>query len=351
MTEVKTESLKTDLKFPSFSVVYETENLASVELENIYHSLASLAAQDISPEQANEILIIDSGHAPPKAIEQLCSMYPWITVRQVPGIGYHEAKMMGATLTTGEILLMCDSDCVYESGWLRNMLTPFAQNPDIDIVGGETSTPVRNPYELAIAINFFFPRFSRQKELYESNDYYLNNVAFRRDFLLQHPLPCNLPLYRGNCHLHGYYLQKLQGVKIWRHPQARATHEPPQISLTFFWRYLLYGHDQVVKKRLKLLLKEDQDLSGYSKLSVDLNQTSFQKICSIASEFVWTFNPRRRKRRIMSVLREDPSRLISFPISFLIILWFDLLYLIGSTITYCLESDLLLDLYNQAEID
>jgi hypothetical protein len=107
MTHLKNAQLQqeTETKFPSFSIVYETENLESVELENIYRSLSSLAAQDISPAQANEFLIIDSGDAPAEVIEQLCSMYPWITVRRVPEIGYYEAKMMGATLVTGEIIV------------------------------------------------------------------------------------------------------------------------------------------------------------------------------------------------------------------------------------------------------
>jgi glycosyltransferase involved in cell wall biosynthesis len=347
MTDLKDAQLQqeAETKFPSFSIVYETENLESVELENIYRSLSSLAAQDISPAQANEFLIIDSGDAPAEVIEQLCSRYSWITVRRVPEIGYYEAKMMGASLVTGEIIVYCDSDCVYEPNWLRNMLSLFLQNSEINIVAGETSTPVRNPYELAIAMHYFFPRFSDQKHPYESQHYFLNNVAFRRDFLLQHPIPCELPLYRGNCLLHAYSLCNLQGYKIWIHPQARATHEPPTMSFAF-WRYLLRGRDRVLREHIKLHLTENPALTDYFKLSVDLNLTPYQRIRALASTVL------RAKlfqmNKIVAVLRQEPRRIVFFLIAVPIMVCFELLYTLGSGITY-FQPNLLLKLYKEAE--
>jgi hypothetical protein len=78
---------------PSFSVVFETENLLSVELENIYHSLVSLEQQDIPITQANEFFIVDGSYAPQEIIDEISFKYPWINIKQIPGIGYHEAKM------------------------------------------------------------------------------------------------------------------------------------------------------------------------------------------------------------------------------------------------------------------
>jgi glycosyltransferase involved in cell wall biosynthesis len=347
MTHLKNAQLQqeTKTKFPSFSIVYETENLESVELENIYRSLSSLAAQDISPAQANEFLIIDSGDAPAEVIEQLCSMYPWITVRRVPEIDYHEAKMMGATLVTGEIIVFCDSDCVYEPNWLRNMLSLFLQNSEINIVAGETSTPVRNPYELAIAMHYFFSRFSGREHPYESKSYFLNSVAFRRNFLLQNPLPMGLPLYRANCYVHAYFLCNLQGYTIWKHPQARATHEPPTMSFAF-WRYLLRGSDRVLRERINSQLAECPDITAYSKISPNINFSLYQKIRGVASTIRWA-KP-FKWQQIIEVLREEPRRLFFFPIAVLIILWFELLYTIGSAITY-FKPGWLLNHYREKE--
>jgi glycosyltransferase involved in cell wall biosynthesis len=340
MTYFVEELLKqeTESIFPSFSIVYETENLSSVELENIYRSLASLATQDISPAQANEFLIVDGGYAPAEVIEELSSKYPWINVKQVPGISYHEAKMKGATLATGEIVVFCDSDCVYEPNWLRNMLTLF-QNREINIVAGETSTVIRNPYELAVAMNYLFSRFSNREHPYKSDHYFLNGVAFRRNFLLQNPIPCDLPLYRGHCKVHTYSLCYLQGHAIWKHPKAKAIHEPPTMSF-ISWRYLLMGHDNLVGNRVKRLLGKNQN----NTFLADVNQTPAKKFRAFVSKILAPFKP----KQALEVLREDPRRILMLPIAIPIVLWFRLLFSLGRLITY-FQSDWLLQRYYQAE--
>ncbi|MFQ4140944.1 glycosyltransferase family A protein [Chlorogloeopsis sp. ULAP02] len=337
------QSIETNL--PSFSIVFETENLASVELDNIYRSLASIAAQDISPEQANEFLIIDGGYAPQEVIDKICSKYPWISVQKAPGLGYYEAKMLGATLATGDIIVYCDSDCVYVSNWLRNILTTFLQSSDINVVAGETSTPVRNAYELAIAIHYFFPRFSDQQEPYISDYYFLNAVAFRRDFILQYPIPTNLPLYRGNCDIHCYYFHSLLGNKIWKHPKAQATHEPPTLSFCI-WRYLLMGRDRVLKEHIKYLLTKNSDWTDYAQLSTDLNWTLPQKIKGIISiiKLIKPFD----HEKILAVLQEDKSRSFFLPLAVPIVLFLESILTIGSIVTY-LKSDFLLRVYSQSE--
>jgi glycosyltransferase involved in cell wall biosynthesis len=338
-------ALPTQTKIPSFSIVFETENLASVELENIYRSIASIAAQDISPEQANEFLIIDGGYAPQEVIDEICSKYPWITVQKAPGLGYYEAKMLGANLATGEIIVYCDSDCVYVSNWLRNILTTFLQSADINVVAGETSTPVRNVYELAIAMHYFFPRFSYQEEPYISGYYFLNAVAFRRDFLLQYPIPTNLPLYRGNCDIHCHSFYDVNANKIWKHPKAQAIHEPPTSSFCI-WRYLLMGRDHVLKERIKHLLTENQEKNDYLQLTADLNWTLSQRIKGIIST-IMQIKPFDNEK-IHAVLQEDKSRSILLPLAVPIVLWFELLFAIGSIITY-INRDFLLRIYYKSE--
>ncbi|ERT04737.1 glycosyl transferase 2 family protein [Lyngbya aestuarii BL J] len=338
--------LNTELQLPSFSIVYETENLSSVELENIYRSLASIATQEISPSQANEFLIIDGGNAPPEIIEQLSAKYPWITVKSEPGIGYHEAKLLGAELATGEIVIYMDSDCEYEPQWLTSILTTLSQNPDVEVIGGETSTPIRNPYELAVAIHYFFPRLTKQEEPYISNHYYLNGVAFRREFLLQTPFPTNLPTYRGNCILHIYYLCKLKGKQVWQHPQARATHEPPTPSF-IFWRYLLKGRDKTLRELIRPRLKAGVDIKDSSQLSTDINYTLEQKARGIARTII-KIKP-FRFQKLGSVLSQDSSYLLMLPLALPIVLWFELLFVSGSIISY-FNPDLLLKLYQEKEL-
>jgi glycosyltransferase involved in cell wall biosynthesis len=330
---------------PSFSLIFETENLSSVELENIYKSLASLAEQSISVAKANEFLIIDGDYAPPEVIEELGLKYPWIIVKKFPGIRYYEAKMKGAELATGEIVIYCDSDCIYDKNWLSNILSKFAEKPDINAIAGETATPIRNSYELAIALHYFFPRFSQKTQPYLSNHYFLNNVAFRRDFLLQNPIPTQLPMYRSNCLLHAYYLTCLKGYEIWKDPEVRAIHEPP--SLNFIaWRSLLRGRDRVWRDIIKSRLIENPDITKGSDLSAETHLNLLQKTSAIISTLFKT--KIAKSWQIRSVIQEDIRHLVLFPLTIPYILWFEFLYFLGSAITY-FEPNLILNLYEKSE--
>lgn len=329
---------------PSFSIVYETENLSSVELENIYRSLASLSQQEISPEIANEFLIINAGSAPEEVINEICAKYPWVTVKQVSNVGYQEAKMFGASIATGEVVVFCDSDCEYSPNWMKDVLSLFAKDENINVVAGETSTPIRNPYELAVAIHYFFPRFTNRGKPYVANHYFFNGVAFRRNFLLENPVPINLPLYRNYCFLHIHLLCKVKGYEIWKHPMAKNVHEPPTPSF-IFWRYLLMGRDSILRNHLKGVLTENPDKTDFS----NYPETKFTAVQRINGIITAILNFKLLKRQqIRAVLKEDPKRRLILPLALFIAIWFELLFLTGKIITY-IQPNLVLKLYGGVE--
>ncbi|KAM3097742.1 glycosyltransferase [Phormidesmis sp. 146-35] len=234
----------------SFSIILETENLANADFNGLVKSIESLAQQDPPPTCANEVLLIDSGDTPTELLDRLCQQYAWIKVHEAPpGTGYYASKMLGATLATGDIIVYYDSDCIYEPTWLRTMLTSFSHASAPQIIAGETTTRGVGPYETAMSMTYIFPQYSGQKTLIPSSQYFLNNVAFRRSFLLANPIPTDLPLYRGNCVIHAQELSE-KAYTIWRQPQARATHAPPNGLSHFFWRFLLIGHDYYWQKRI-----------------------------------------------------------------------------------------------------
>ncbi|OUC14324.1 MAG: glycosyl transferase family 2 [Alkalinema sp. CACIAM 70d] len=235
--------------WPTFSMILETENLETADPHGLMKSLASLAAQEPSPSLANEVLLIDSGDTPVELLAHLQQQYPWLLVKSAPpNTEYYAAKMLGAEWATGEIVIYYDSDCVYDRDWLRTLLNSF-RNPEVQVVAGETTTDGVGLYGTAMALTYIFPQYSGETELQPTSQYFLNNVAFRRSFLLDHPIPTNLPLYRGNCVLHAQNLLAA-GHRIWRHPQARSLHAPPNGWNHFFWRFLLIGHDLYWQKRL-----------------------------------------------------------------------------------------------------
>lgn len=312
---------KTQSELPSFSIIIETENLSTAEIDDLFRCLKTLAEQDISPTLANEVLIVESGDVPAELIARIQSNYPWIQFRKIESdIGYYEAKMKGVALTTGEVIVLCDSDCTYEPIWLRNLLSPFANNPEIEVVAGETTTPAYGAYGIAIALTYIFPRFSRTEALAPASSYFCNNVAFRRSFLMQHPIPSELPIYRGNCTLHARNLSA-QGYTIWRQPLSRATHAAPNGLVHFFWRFLLLGYDALAVERVnnspeikRQTVKPLQDL--ISCLSIDFNK--FKELA----------------KRFYTVFAEDIRRILYLPLALPIALAALVLYFTGLVIAY-----------------
>lgn len=320
---------------PSFSIVLETENLANADLEGLSRSLASLVHQDISPSQANEVLLMDSGDVPTDLLEPLCDRYPWITVKPAPaGTGYYEAKMLGAQLASGNILVYADSDCIYEPSWLRTILTTFAEHEHIQVVAGETTTRGVGPYGTAMALTYIFPQYSGETTLTPTSQYFLNNVAFRRQFLLDHPIPTGLPLYRGNCVIHACHLLQ-DGHRIWRQPQARATHAPPNGLSHFFWRFLLIGHDYYWQNRL---LSKAADRPRNQESPQDQNypnpMSGLQGKLQVFGE------------RLQRMVKNEPQHLIYLPLSIPVVVISVLLIAIGNGIT-TLKPDCLLKLYDR----
>ena len=234
----------------SFSIIIETENLAQADLDEFVKSLVCLSQQQPPVETANEVILIDSGNTPAKVLQKARRHFPWLQVQTVPAhVGYYRTKMMGAERATGDIVVFYDSDCLYPRQWLSQMLEGF-RDPNVQVVAGETKTGgAASVYGTAMAIVYIFPQFSGQEGLQSDERYFLNNVAFRRNFLLEHPIPGTLPLYRGNCVVHAQHLVRL-GYTIWRNPQAKAIHAPPNTLKHFFWRFLLIGYDYYWLPRL-----------------------------------------------------------------------------------------------------
>ena len=317
----------TQKQLPSFSIVLETENLANANLKGLSQALASLAHQDIPPTQANEVWLIDSGDTPANLLEQLCEQYPWIKVHQVPlGTSYYKAKMLGTQLSTGEIVVYFDSDCCYETNWLRNILTPFSQGDEIQLVAGETMTRGLGIYGTAMVMAYIFPPYSGEKTLTPTSQYFLNNIAFRREFLLKYPIPIDLPLYRGNCAIHAYNLAQ-QGYIIWRQPQARATHAPPSSLSHWFWRFLLIGHDYYWQNTL--LAQANSDQGGYRD-----SMAGFREKVKVFCD------------RIGKMLSYEPRHLIYIPVALPVALSAVALVAVGYVIT-SIKPKYLLKAYNQ----
>lgn len=318
----QTPLLSDDLPLPSFSIVVETENLASADIAGLARCLDSLAAQDLSLMQANEVSIVESGDVSKETIERLCRDYPFLTVRRIDAdVDYYAAKMQGIALTTGEIVVLADSDCGYEPDWLRHILMPFARQPEVRVVAGETTTPVASAYELAIALVYIFPRFSDRVQLASSRGYFCNNVAFDRKFLIEHPIPTRLPIYRGNCTIHARSMQAA-GYTIWQQPLARATHAAPNGLTHFYWRFLLLGYDALAVSRLE-------------RQSSATERPTWQPLRdAIACGGIGLWKVKQVLYRCYTVFAEEPRRLVQLPLAVPIAIAAVVLFFAGLVLAY-----------------
>jgi hypothetical protein len=237
---------------PSFSIVVETANLRTARHQRLIESLDSLANQVPSPAQAREVVVLDSGEAPPELIATLRSRYPWISICQLPPeTDYGDQKSLAASVASGEVVVFVDSDCLYQPGHLASFLNGFASRPDVEVLAGETAVTITGPFSLAMALVFFFPRFSYATEVAPSRGFYGNNVAFRRDVLLRCPFPSGLPIYRGQNVVYSRHLHAA-GIRIWRQPRARSDHSLPESMWIAIRRFFWTGQDTCRLARLRL---------------------------------------------------------------------------------------------------
>jgi hypothetical protein len=339
------------VQHPRFSLILETENLAEASPQGLWQSLASLEQQSLSPRLANEVLIIDSSAQLPQFLNSLCDRYSWLSIHAAPtGTNYYQAKMLGAKLATGDIVVYGDCDCTYNSDWLLNLLQPFVLRDDIEVVAGETTTRSQGIYGTAMALAYIFPQYSGEEVLSPSPQYFLNNVAFRRDLLLYYPIPAELPLYRGHCVIHAHLLLH-QGKTIWRQPQARSVHSPPNGLSHFIWRFLLIGYDYYWLQQLlnchPLCALPTRSPNSEPRLSLVLNhQGTLGKPIHPSPGFmvkVLIFIQRCSK-----MIQAQPLHIIYLPLALPIVLVAALLILIGYWLTAS-TPNYLLSIYRPSE--
>lgn len=288
---------------PSFSLVLETVNLELADVDDVRRSLASLAQQDLSPEAANEVVMVESGEVPQEVLATLLKDFPWLKLVKVPSeTGYEEAKMAGVKETTGDVIVFFDADCEYQPGWLRHLIEGMAERPDIGVLGGETMIHTDSAWAIASAVLFSFDWYTDRKEIYEAERFHFNNVAFRRSALERVPPPTNLPVFRLPT---TYYAALLRdhGYRIARQPLSRCRHESPNGLAHFFWRYLVFGLDGVYTQKLpwpgRSGARHNRPSRGFL----------FGRMFSIGANHLGKVS-----RRLTHIFAEDPKRLVYLPL-------------------------------------
>jgi hypothetical protein len=293
----------------SFSILIETENLAIVEHGVLRRCLESLARQS-RIRDAERVVILDGGRAEAPDLETLLRDFPWASVaRAERGTTYAGLKAFGVSRTTSSIVVFADSDVVYEDGWLEGLLSEFAKGPEVEVVCGETTTPIEGPKGLAYALTFNFPRFSGETASSPSPVYWANNVAMRREVLERAPIPDPAALYRSQSVAHASMLAEMR-ITIWRQPRSRGVHAIQSFTEAVP-RYFHLGRDS---GRITGFVKWDAGHGGRAAMVPDVPGGN---------------PPRKMWGRLRQIARAEPRCLVHLPLALPFVALFGAAFLAG----------------------
>lgn len=163
-----------------------------------------------------ELLVADSS-ADPALAELLQRKYPHARRIDGAGLGYDAAKMKAAREAQSPLVLYLDGDCIPASGWLERHLEALRNGAAA--TGGFTRYDggFFGAVESVMDFGFLLPAGNRTLACYA-----FNNSGFKRDVLLDKPVPEG-PL-RCRCYAHAQLLNR-SDAPVLMVPGARVRHE------------------------------------------------------------------------------------------------------------------------------
>jgi cellulose synthase/poly-beta-1,6-N-acetylglucosamine synthase-like glycosyltransferase len=207
---------------PSVSVVVETvtarEGTAPPPLaEALAGTLNALADQTDRATMVETIVVVDRT-IDPTAVEEVRRRFPDVRLVQSSERNYFDAKNAGAAAATGEIVIMLDGDTVPTGDWLRRLLARF--DPKVDVVAGRT----RYTGTSLLARTCSVPDFANilEEDGGMAGGFNINNVAFRKRVLQEHPLDARIRR-NGGCYLL-YKQLRAAGTHVVYEPRASVDH-------------------------------------------------------------------------------------------------------------------------------
>lgn len=293
------------LSAPSFSIVIETENLATGDFDDLRACLDSLSHQDIPIERAREVIVLDAGHVDADQLDVLTDRYPWVQFHIHPEpLTYYQSKLLAPRLVTGDVVVLADSDMVYEPAWLGSLLAAFGHDPRIRLVGGVTRVQPGGVYRLAMSLAWMLPMRRTRGDVSDTAGFFANNVALRRDLFDRVPFPHERPLYRRQSEVYAQMLRD-NGIRLVRQHAARGYHRPPERVGEWVMRMLVLGNDMAY---ISTLRKDSANVERY-----DFQPARWNMALSLVGSL------RKRIRQvnhgILIFAKEAPAQLLRLPLA------------------------------------
>jgi hypothetical protein len=249
---------------PSVTVVLEWDNARRSEVDRVRATVRALHDQLLvlgpALDKSHLLVLFNDASVQRALIEEI--LHTELADERVrsrssavaaTGLTYYSLKNRGASLADTEIVAFMDSDVVPEPDWLPSILAPF-RDSHVQVVCGNTYMTTDSVYARAFALFWFFQFRAADGALKSVDQFFANNVAFRRHILDAYPFPAD-PGFRGSC-TDLCEMLRASGITVWQQPRARVQHPPPTGLWHFVCRAICEGHDSVV--RLAEKGEEDQ---------------------------------------------------------------------------------------------
>jgi glycosyltransferase involved in cell wall biosynthesis len=225
---------------PLTSVVIETVTAREDHAEGpltheLERAIMAIAAQRYPQDRIEVIVVLDDESR--AFADDIRRRFPGVGVAFSVQGTYCDAKNAGARLARGEIVALLDGDCTPDHDWLGALVSRIEAGADA--VAGRT----RYVGTSLAAATFSVPDFANivEKPEGEASGFNLNNVAFRRQVLMEDPFDPRVPR-NGGCYLL-YHTMRAHGRRVVYEPRAVVAHGLDIRGLGFLRKHFDRGYD------------------------------------------------------------------------------------------------------------
>ncbi|MBU2532082.1 MAG: glycosyltransferase family 2 protein [Alphaproteobacteria bacterium] len=241
-------------------VIVEWDNARLSDVDRAREMLRRLTAQagEVAAQSGYTfelLLIYDPDEIPdevPVTVAAECidrARFPGdVRILPAPSLSYYDQKNFGVSQTDADVIVFIDSDVVTDQGWLKELLDAIEKH-GAEVVGGETYLTTDTFYERLCAAFWNFDVNRGGEGMYETRNFYANNVALKRSVCERFPFE-PAETFRGQC---ASLAKKLRtnGIKIYRVRSATVSHPPPEGAKHFIHRAICQGHDALLNDKIR----------------------------------------------------------------------------------------------------
>ena len=118
---------------------------------HIERNLASLHRSRVLPD---EVVIVDSSHGPMtrQIVDRWSARWPAVRYVAAPNTGCSRARNLGAGLTSTDLVLITDDDCLMHEECVGQVIRTFEGDPEAECVTGAVHAQGANRGQIAVAV-------------------------------------------------------------------------------------------------------------------------------------------------------------------------------------------------------